>query len=122
MGRRILAITAAAVIALIGAVLVLLYARGADARAVEAASPTTAYVSSLAIPAGRTMKEAVRLKELTQTQVPAASLPAGALTTVDDSNSALVALNNIPVGQIVLAAAFGEVPTGEQALQVGAGK
>jgi pilus assembly protein CpaB len=122
MGRRILAITAAAVIALIGAVLVLLYARGADARAVEAASPTTAYVSSLAIPAGRTMKEAVRLKELTQTQVPAASLPAGALTTVDDSNSALVALNDIPTGQIVLAAAFGEVPTGEQALQVGAGK
>mgnify|MGYP006143739741 CR=1 FL=1 len=42
----------AAVIALIGALLVLLYARGADERAVAAASPTTAYVSNVTVPAG----------------------------------------------------------------------
>ena len=122
MGRRILAITAAAVIALIGAVLVLLYARGADNRAVAAASPTTVYVSNAVVPAGTTLKEAVRLQQITETKVAERSLPAGALTTVDDTNSALVALTDIPPGQYVLAAAFGETPMGEKALQVGAGK
>ena len=122
MGRRILAILAAAVIALIGAVLVLLYARGADARAVADASPTTVYVSNVVVPAGTSLKEAVRLQQITKTQVAARSLPAGALTTVDDTNSALVALADIPPGQYVLAAAFGETPLGEKALQVGAGQ
>jgi pilus assembly protein CpaB len=122
MGRRIVAILAAAVIALIGAVLVLLYARGADARAVADASPTTVYVSNVVVPAGTTLKDAQRLQQITQTQVAAQSLPAGALTTIDDTNSALVALADIPPGQYVLAAAFGETPLGEKALQVGAGK
>jgi pilus assembly protein CpaB len=122
MGRRILAIAAAAVIALIGAVLVLLYARGADTRAVAAASPTAVYVSNAAVPAGTSLKEALRLQEIAQTQVPARSLPAGALTTVDESNSALVALTDIAPGQYLLAAGFGETPTGQAALQVASGK
>lgn len=122
MGRRILAILAAAVIALIGAVLVLLYARGADARAVADASPTTVYVSNTVVPAGTTLKDAERLQQITKTQVAAQSKPAGALTTIDDTNSALVALTDVAPGQIVLAAAFGETPLGEKALQVGAGK
>ena len=122
MGRRILAIAAAAVIALIGAVLVLFYARGADNRAVAAASPTTVYVSNAVVPAGTSLKEALRLQEITETKVSARGLPAGALTTVDDTNSALVALTDLAPGQYVLAAAFGETPVGEKALQVGAGK
>ncbi len=122
MGKRVLAIIAAAVIALVGAVLVLIYARGADARAVADASPTTVYVSNLVVPAGTSLKDAVRLEQITQTQVASGALPAGALTSVDDTNSALVALTDIPPGQYVLAAAFGETPVGEKALQVGAGK
>ena len=122
MGKRVLAIIAAAVIALIGAVLVLIYAQGADARAVADASPTSVYVSNLVVPAGTTLKDAVRLEQITKTQVAAGALPAGALTTVDDNNSALVALTDIPPGQYVLEAAFGETPVGEKALQVGAGK
>ena len=122
MGRRILAIAAAAVIALIGAVLVLFYARGADNRAVAAATPTTVYVSNAVVPAGTSLKEALRLQEITVTKVSARGLPAGAMTTVDDTNSALVALTDIAPGQYVLAAAFGETPVGEKALQVDAGK
>jgi pilus assembly protein CpaB len=122
MGRRILAIAAAAVIALIGAVLVLLYARGADTRAVAAASPTTVYVSNAEVSAGTSLKEALRQKQVIQTQVAARSMPAGALTTVDDTNSALVALTDIAPGQYVLAAGFGETPVGQKALQVAAGK
>jgi pilus assembly protein CpaB len=122
MGRRILAIAAAAVIALVGAVLVLLYARGADQRAVAAASPATVYVTAQAVPSNTTLKDAVRLGQVVQTQVPAASKPAGALESVDDTNSALVALSDIGPGQIVLAAAFGEQPQAKKALDVDAGK
>jgi pilus assembly protein CpaB len=122
MGRRIMAIAAAAVIALVGAVLVLVYARGADQRAVAAASPETVYVTNSLVPAGTTMKDAVRLGQMVQTQVAAKAKPAGALETVDDTNSALVALTDIAPGEYVLSAAFGETPLGQKALQVGAGK
>lgn len=121
MGRRILAIIAAAVIALVGALLVLVYAKTADSRAVAAASPKVVYVTTKTVPAGTSLKEAVRLGELEQTTVAAASLPAGALTKVDDSNSALLALTDITPGQYVLAAAFGETPVGVKAIQVPAG-
>jgi pilus assembly protein CpaB len=122
MGRRILAILAAAVIALVGAVLVLVYARGADARAVAAASPSKVYVSTSVVPAGTTLKDAVRLGQLTQTDVAARAKPIGALEGVDENNSDLVALTDIAPGQYVLASGFGDTPLGEKALQVGAGK
>ncbi|NHA69170.1 Flp pilus assembly protein CpaB [Phycicoccus flavus] len=122
MGRRILAIISAAVIALVGAVLVLLYARGADARAVEAASPTTVYTTTALVPAGTTLKDAVRLGQMSKTEVAARAKPAGALETIDDTNGALVAMADIAPGQYVLNAAFGETPIGEKALQVASGK
>jgi len=122
MGRRILAISAAVVIALVGAVLVLLYANSADQRALAAQSPTDVYVSSQAVPAGTSLRDAVRTDLLTKTQVPSAALPAGALTTVDENNAALVALTDIPPGEYVLEAAFGEIPLGERAIQVPAGQ
>lgn len=122
MGRRIIAIIAAAVIALVGAILVLLYARGADERAIENASPTAVYVSDQVVPAGTSLKEALRLELIRQTQAAAQSVPEGALTVVDDTNGALVALTDVPPGQFLLSASFGEVPLGEKALQVGAGK
>ena len=118
MGRRILAIAAAAVIALVGAVLVLLYARAADERAVAAASPSTVFVTSATIPAGTTMTEAMRLQLMTATQTAAAAVPAGALTQMTPENSALIALADIPPGQYVLNGAFGETPIGEKAIQV----
>lgn len=122
MGKRILAIAAATVIALIGSVLVLLYANGADKRAVAASSPTTVYVSTATIPAGTSVKEAVRLKLLTRTQTAAKAMPAGALTSVTPDNEALLALTDIPPGQFVLGSAFGETVIGDKAIQVPAGK
>ena len=122
MGRRILAIIVAAVLALIGGVMVLLYARNADARAVAAASPRTVFVSSLQIPAGTSIRDAVRLKMLTQTQVPERGVPAGALTQVTDDTSALLALTDIAPGEYVLAASFGDTPIGQKLIQVPTGK
>ena len=122
MGRRIIAIIAAAVIALVGAILVLVYARGADNRAIEAASPTAVYVSDEVVPAGTSLKEALRLELISETRAASQSVPEGALTVVDDTNSALVALTDVPPGQFLLSASFGETPLGEKALQVAAGK
>ncbi|MBM6405980.1 Flp pilus assembly protein CpaB [Phycicoccus sp. CSK15P-2] len=122
MGKRILAILAAAVIALVGAVFVLLYARGADARAVEAASPTTVYTTTALIPAGTSLKDAVRQGQVVETEVASRAKPVGALEAVNDDNSALVALTDIAPGQYVLSAGFGDTPLGEKALQVGSGK
>lgn len=122
MGRRILAIIAAAVIALIGAVLVLVYARGADARAVAAASPVSVYVTNQVVPAGTSLKDAVRLGQIAQTQVASRAKPLGALAGVDDTNGALVALTDLQPGQYVLSGAFGDTPVGQKAIQVAAGK
>ncbi|WP_392544890.1 Flp pilus assembly protein CpaB [Oryzobacter telluris] len=112
----------AAVLALIGGVMVLLYARNADARAVAAASPRTVFVSSLGVPAGTSIRDAIRLKMLTQTQVPERGVPAGALTEVTDETSSLLALTDIAPGQYVLAASFGDTPIGQKLIQVPTGK
>ncbi len=122
MGRRILAIIVAAVLALVGGVMVLLYARNADQRAVSAASPKTVYTSSLQIPAGTSIRDALRLQMLTETQIPANGVPAGALTQVTDENASLLALTDIPQGQYVLAASFGDTPVGQKLIQVPTGK
>ena len=122
MGRRILAIVVAAVLALVGGVMVLLYARNADARAVAANSPKTVYTSSLQIPAGTSIRDALRLQMLTETQIPANGVPAGALTQVTDENASLLALTDVPPGQYVLAASFGDTPLGQKQIQVPTGK
>jgi pilus assembly protein CpaB len=122
MGRRILAIFAAAVIALVGVVSVMLYARGADARAVSANQPTAVYVSTKAIPAATQLKDAVRTGSLVKTVVPAKAVPLGALSDVNTDNSSLVAVTDIAPGEYVLASRFGTQPQGTKAIEVPAGK
>ena len=121
MGRRVIAIFAAAVIALVGVASVLLYARGADARAVAANQPSTAYVSKALIPSATTLKDAIRGGLLVKTTVPEKGLPAGALTQVSDANSNLLALTDIAPGEYVLESRFGTTPTGTKAIEVPTG-
>ena len=52
MNRRILAVIVAAVLALGGGVLVIAYAKSADARAIASAQPTTVWVAQKLVPAG----------------------------------------------------------------------
>ena len=118
MGRRVIAVFAAAVIALIGVASVLLYARGADARAVTANQPSTVYVSKALIPSATTLKDALRGGLLVKTTVPAKGLPAGALSKVDDTNSNLLALTDIGPGEYVLESRFGTTPVGTKAIEV----
>lgn len=121
MGRRIIAIFAAAVIALVGVASVLIYARGADARAVEAQQPVTVYVAKEKIAAGTVLKDALREGLIVKTQVATAGRPAGALTQVNDTNSALLAMTDIQAGEYLQSARFGTTPTGTKAIEVPAG-
>ncbi|MEO5983574.1 MAG: Flp pilus assembly protein CpaB, partial [Pedococcus sp.] len=89
MGRRLVAIFAAAVVALVGVTAVLLYARGADARAVASQQPTSVYVVQSIVPAGTTLKDAVQNGLIIKTSVASVGVPAGALAGVDGSNGGL---------------------------------
>jgi pilus assembly protein CpaB len=121
MGRRVIAIFAAVVVAVIGVGAVLLYARGADQRAIASQQPVDVYVATKAVTSGTMLKDAVRTGAITKTSVASKGLPAGALTRVTDSNSSLLALTDIQPGEYVLAGRFGTTPTGTKAIEVPAG-
>jgi pilus assembly protein CpaB len=122
MGRRVLALAAAVVLALAGAVLVLLYAQGADDRALKGQQPQTVYVTEKVVPAGTTLKDAERGGLITRTQVAGKAKPAGAIDGITSDNTSLVAVADVPPGQIVLKAAFGSERLGQKAIGVAPGK
>lgn len=122
MGRRAIAVLLAGPIAVLGAAAVLIYARGADARAVAGADPRTVYVSEKPVSAGTSLADAVRDRALVKTQVAARAFPVGALAEVTPTNEALVAITDIGVGEYVLASRFGTTPTGRRAIQVPPGQ
>ena len=118
MGRRVLVVLAAVVVALIGVVAVVVYAQGADARAVADQQPQTVYIAKLLVPAGTTAAEAVATGLMVPTQVAAKGLPLGALSTVDEATGKLLALTDIAPGEFVTASRFGTTPLGQKAIQV----
>ncbi|MGZ4598763.1 MAG: Flp pilus assembly protein CpaB [Oryzihumus sp.] len=122
MGRRVLAVLAAVVVALVGVVAVLLYAKGADSRAVAGQRPVGVFVAQQVVPAGTTAGDAVANGLMARTQMAAKAVPAGALTAVDERMSKLVALNDIAPGELVLSGRFGTTPLGQKALQVPDGR
>ena len=121
MGRRIVAIFAAALVALLGVTAVLLYARGADDRAVASQEPVNVYVVQSVVPAGTTLKDAVQNGLIVKTSVAAKGQPVGALTGVDGANGGLYAVSDIQPGEYVLSARFGVKPVGTKAIEVPAG-
>ena len=122
MGRRIVAIFAAAIVALVGVTAVLLYARGADARAVASQQPVNVYVAKSLVPSGTTLKDSVQSGLIIKTSVAAKGVPLGALTGVDGSNGTLFALSDIQPGEFVLTDRFGVKPVGTKAIEVPAGQ
>ena len=122
MGRRLVAIFAAALVALLGVTAVLLYARGADNRAVASQQPVNVYVVETLVPAGTTLKDAVQNGLIVKTSVAAKGQPVGALTSVDGSNGGLFAVSDIQPGEYVLSGRFGVKPVGVKAIEVPAGQ
>jgi len=106
------------VVGLIGVVAVVVYAQGADARAVADQQPQTVYIAKLLVPAGTTAAEAVATGLMVPTQVAAKGFPLGGLSTVDEATGKLLALTDIAPGEFVTASRFGTTPLGQKAIQV----
>ena len=118
MGRRVMAVLTAMLMGLIGVVAVLIYASGADARAVADQRPQTVFIAQVLVPSGTTAADAVAKGLMVPTQIAAKGVPAGALTTLGATDRKLVALTDIAAGDFVVASRFGTTPTGQKAIQV----
>ena len=99
MKSRLLAGVVAVLLAIVGAVLVVTYAQGADQRAVKDLDPVGVLVVTKAIPAGatvETVKASVALE-----QVPGTAVAKSALDTLDDSAGKVAASNLVPGEQLL---------------------
>lgn len=122
MGRRVMAALAAMVIGLIGVAAVLLYASGADARAVDDQQPQSVYIAQELIPTGTTVADAEAKGLMVKTKIAAKGVPTGALTKVDAPTRKLVALTDIAKGVFIVSSRFGTTPAGAKAITVPAGQ
>ena len=99
MKSRLLAGTAAAVLALIGAIVIFVYAQGADERAVQGLEPKDVLVVQTAVPAGtpvETLTAAVALQKL-----PGAAVAQSALRSLDESAGKVTAVDLHPGEQLL---------------------
>lgn len=122
MGRRVIAITIALVVALFGAVGVVAYANAADSRAVAGQQTQSVYIAKSQVPMGTSAAEAVAQKLMVRQPVVARGVPAGALKDVSVLTGALVATSAIMPGEIVLASRFGTLATQVQSKAIPDGK
>ncbi|MBT2594430.1 RcpC/CpaB family pilus assembly protein [Arthrobacter sp. ISL-72] len=99
MKSRLLAGVAAVLLAIVGAVLVVTYAQGADQRAVKDLDPVVVLVVTKAVPAGSsvdTVKASVALEH-----VPGTAVAKSALDTLDDSAGKVAAADLVPGEQLL---------------------
>ncbi|MHC6230211.1 Flp pilus assembly protein CpaB [Arthrobacter sp. MMS24-T111] len=99
MKSHMLAGTAAVALALVGALIIIVYANGADARAMATTSPKKVLVVEKAIPAG-TQVNAMAASLVIQ-DVPAAGVAPTALTSLDDSAGKVAAVDLVPGEQLL---------------------
>ncbi|MFE4834310.1 Flp pilus assembly protein CpaB [Arthrobacter sp. NPDC056691] len=99
MKSRLLAGAAAVVLALVGAMLVISYAQGADQRAVKNLEPVDVLVVKAAIPAG-TPVESMTASVATQ-QLPASAVTESSLKSLDSSKGKVAAVDLVPGEQLV---------------------
>lgn len=118
MNRRVIAVLVAVLLAVSGAALVINYVQGADERAVAGAQPVPVFVAEQLVPAGTTLKDALRTELITETTVAAAAHPSGALEEIGPDNNALLALSDVAPGEFLMADRFGATPTGDKAIEV----
>jgi pilus assembly protein CpaB len=111
MGRRIIGIVAALVVALLGVVGVVVYAQAADGRAVAGQATQTVFIAKAAVPMGTTAADAVNQQLMVPEKVVAKGVPQGALRVVSADIAKLVATSSILPGEIVLASRFGALPS-----------
>ena len=99
MKSRLLAGAAAVVLAIVGAMLVMSYALGADQRAVKNLEPVSVLVVRMAIPAG-TPVEAMGASLATE-QLPATAVTSSSLMSLEDATGKVASVDLIPGEQLV---------------------
>ncbi|WP_314191521.1 RcpC/CpaB family pilus assembly protein [uncultured Arthrobacter sp.] len=99
MKSRLLAGAAAVVLALVGAMLVIQYAQGADQRAVQNLEPVAVLVVKTAIPAGTPVESMTA--SLATEQVPASAVTGSSLKSLDASKGKVAAVDLVPGEQLV---------------------
>lgn len=109
MNRRILLVTAAVVLALVGTIAVYGYVKSADSRAVADTRAASVIVTTKRIPAGTSWADAVKGGYLNREHIPAGSAPSSAMASIAAAaiGRDAVAEADIAPGQIVLRQAFG---------------
>jgi pilus assembly protein CpaB len=98
---RLLTITLAAVLAMLGLVAVLAYVHQANERAVNGLKAETVIVASDPITAGTSLSEAKAEHELSNETVPVSSLSAGAVQYVTNANEHQVVSADVAKGQVL---------------------
>lgn len=99
MKSRLLAGAAAVVLALVGAILIVTYAQGADQRAVQDLEPVPVLMVKAAIPAGTPVES--MSASLALEQLPATAVTGSALTSLDGSAGKVAAVELVPGEQLV---------------------
>jgi pilus assembly protein CpaB len=126
MSRRIGIGIAALLLAVVGTVAVLAYARGADQRALKGQQAVSAYIVRKDVPAGTTVHDAVSKGLIVKELVASKGVPEGAMTSVSGTDQ-LVATTDLVPGEVVLSSVFGTqaavngqilVPAGKMAVSV----
>ena len=107
MRRRVLIALAALLLAGLSAAAVGVYARGADWRAVAARRPVWVLLAADRIPAGTTGAQIRSRKLAERVQMPAETVPAGTLGTLDASLNTLRLTADLAPRQLLLRGQFG---------------
>lgn len=99
MKSRMLAGTAAVALALVGAILIIFYANGADQRALASTEPVDVLVVKEAIPAGTPVNDMTA--SLVVESIPAAGKSNSALSTLDAKAGTVAAVDLVPGEQLL---------------------
>ena len=120
MRKRIILVTVAVLLAVLGTFAVYSYGKNADQRAMENTKSTAVLVVTKRVAAGTTWADAVKNNYFRQEHFPENSVPSSALTQVKNASIAAddVALADIAPGQFVLNEAFGVKTAETGALQI----
>lgn len=100
--RRVLTVALAMLLAVLGTGGVLAYVRQADNRALAGQKAVSVLVAGKLIPSGTTAAAALRDGLLTSQKLPAAALPADAMSSIPPRMSALVLSADVQQGQLLL--------------------
>ena len=106
MDRRKLLLVVAVVVALLGAGLVFVYAKGADSRAAQAYDPVTVYVAQQDIAVGESFDTALSTQKIVAQELPATARVPSAIDTVEQL-AGQTANTNIAAGEQILVSNYG---------------